>query len=233
MKGIIKKILFFTSIIIIAVILTELMLLALEKIGVINYDDLIREVKDDSIIIYSESIGWTRKGLSNIKLMDESKAILVLGDSVAEGFCTNKTFSERLAEKDERLEVINMAVRGYNTYYEYKMLKNISYNPKVIILEFFFNDFRPANYIIKEKNSYYQVMNLKAYDSEPSEFFETMITKSIIYKQLYQLRKINNKCIDEENKKEFECIKKNQDKVREYLLKIKEIADEKNSDIII
>ncbi len=72
--------------------------------------------------------------------------ILVVGDSVAAGFLSNKSFSGQLQdcldEKSIPASVLNMGVEGYNTFQELKLLENYNtlFKPDFVIVQYSLND---------------------------------------------------------------------------------------------
>ncbi len=77
--------------------------------------------------------------------------VFVLGDSVAfgDGVAAEETFSKRLEEvlsaRGLRVEVLNGGIRGYNTYQEAILLKEIGlrYRPDLVLLSYVGNDAEP------------------------------------------------------------------------------------------
>jgi lysophospholipase L1-like esterase len=79
--------------------------------------------------------------------------ILVLGDSVAfgQGVAAEATFSDQLerllneASSDLEVEVLNSGVRGYNTYQELLLLKEVGFkfDPDLVLVSYVSNDAEP------------------------------------------------------------------------------------------
>ncbi|MBU0666229.1 MAG: SGNH/GDSL hydrolase family protein [Nanoarchaeota archaeon] len=88
--------------------------------------------------------------------------ILILGDSITFGLYLplNETYSKKLEqllnlnEQTKRFEVINAGVTGYNTVQEFNLLKNklMEYEPDLVILGFFLNDFDYSWKLVRKKN---------------------------------------------------------------------------------
>lgn len=81
-----------------------------------------------------------------------TRRVILLGDSVVSGHGTpdlDHTISRRLEAhlQDDRIEVLNVSVCGYNTRAEVELLrtKGLKYEPDLVVLVFTSNDYEDAN----------------------------------------------------------------------------------------
>ena len=95
------------------------------------------------ISINSFKFRTTRK-ITSLKKAPRKNRILLIGDSVAEGYGVDDEyiFSEIINNTDDRFKLLNSATAGYNTLQqkEYLFTEGVLHEPDTVILGFCFND---------------------------------------------------------------------------------------------
>ncbi len=103
---------------------------------------------------------------NNMNLKFDSKKILMLGDSMTLGWGANNPFPNALNDKISNYEVINAGIGNTNTIMQIEnFFENFveKYNYKIIILNFFINDFEKVE--IKKPNIFQKYSYLYTYIS--------------------------------------------------------------------
>ena len=107
-----------------------------------------RIFEKDGVVYKTNSFGIRNKEISEIKSSNEMR-ILALGDSYiwGEGLSENEIITKKLengldSNYNQKIEVINAGIGGYNTKDEYEQLIRLYpiYKPDLVILFFFTND---------------------------------------------------------------------------------------------
>lgn len=122
----------------------------------------IEHKKNISTSLMSVNVTLNSDGFRNNKKIDQNtKKILMLGDSMTFGWGAQKTFSDVLNEKFEDYQVINAGIGNTNTSMQienfFKNFKDL-YSYDLIILNFFINDFEKVKIVepnLFEKYSFF------------------------------------------------------------------------------
>lgn len=137
------------------------LLLAYELIP--NYNMTIYESRAGGNIVYTINSHGFRDYEYSKEKDEEIFRIIVLGDSVTFGTAVmlEDTYAKKLetilnrnSDSDLKFEVLNFGVEGYSTIQEMEFLrtKAIKFDPDLVIVGFFLNDFSPTIMPLSEKN---------------------------------------------------------------------------------
>jgi len=102
----------------------------------------------------------------SIKKKSGLKRILIIGDSVAQGYRVNihDNYSEKLEvllnqrSSNQKYEVINLGVIGYDTQQIFERLKEkgLKYNPDIVIYNFWHNDYHVLSQDCEVDNNFFR-----------------------------------------------------------------------------
>ena len=179
---------------------------------------------------------------------NSKEKILMLGDSMTFGWGAENTFSDLLNQKIKTYDVLNAGIGNTNTIMQINnFFKNFSekYDYKIIILNFFINDFE--NVEIKKPNflqkySYFYtflnnklntvLIKFKLKDDWEKFYTNNYLNEKIKNETLKQINKLNNFCLERNIKFIIHNIPELRDldnyKFREETVIIKNFADSKN-----
>jgi len=179
---------------------------------------------------------------------NNKEKILMLGDSMTFGWGAKNTFSDLLNQKIKTHDFLNAGIGNTNTIMQVNnFFKNFSekYNYKIIILNFFINDFE--NVEIKEPNflqkySYFYtflnnklntiLIKFKLKDDWEKFYTNNYLNEKMKNETLNQINKLNNFCLERDIKFIIHNIPELRDldnyKFREETVIIKNFATSKN-----
>lgn len=144
---------------------------------------------------YGIRVRYNSLGLIGSEIYEKTNdtfRILGIGDSITEApyLPENHSYLNRLAEElkkntKRRIEVMNAAVGGYNTWQELEMMKEKSLLVKtdLIIVGVCLNDFVDRKPILKK--SWFNRIKVNFQDGSKARYFNFLYQKSSLYKFLY------------------------------------------------
>ncbi|MFC2136223.1 SGNH/GDSL hydrolase family protein [Bacteroidota bacterium] len=189
-KNIPAKILLLMNAVLFTIILMELIFIGMEKITgkEFLYDKLITKKYYPYTNFFDEEIGWIKDDFKDINKKYDSETILILGDSISYGLCTNENFGKKISDflvKDEKnFSVVNTAMGGYNTLQEYLVFRRINFSPDIIILQVYANDIIPS--LITINRSYgIDTFGSFDYENKRKKLIVSLVEKSRFFRLAY------------------------------------------------
>ncbi len=235
MKNIYKKIILLFAIVILFFVILELFFSILEKSNVISYDNYFKETTynfGSEYFHFDDDLGLVNNNLLRINSNKTFKTnIFVLGDSVTAGFCVNNSYVNKLNRMSNlsQTRFFNLAVSGYNTFQEYAVLEKTTSDPDIVILQFFYNDFINSDIFVNQSGNMIRIVNAN-YDHSSKVLVDNFISSNI-FKVIYSFFVSNNPCFG--YSLNDNCFAHTSPIVYNYLNKIVDIVDSRNSKLIL